>query len=70
MPRLKPRDLFLDYHLLYTGMEIDEVVEELTDIVKENLEGRLRDREKFCSKLCPLINIYKYSFCLPVAPFV
>ena len=46
MPRLKPRDLFFDYHLLYTGTEIEEVVEEITDIVKENLKGRMRDRKE------------------------
>ena len=70
MPRLKPRDLFFDYHLLYTGIEIDEVVEELIEIVKENLEGRLRDREEYKKSIQVLVlnlfNAYRTDSNMPV----
>lgn len=70
MPRLKPRDLFLDYHLLYTGKEIEGVVEEITDIVKENLEGRMRDRKEYKKSIQVLVlnlfNAYRTDSNMPL----
>ena len=71
MPRRKPRDLFLDHHLIYKGTEIDSVVEDLWELIVEQWKGkRIKDVESHMKSLKVLVlnlfNAYRTDVEMPV----
>lgn len=71
MPRLKPRDIFLDHHLIYKGDEIDSVVADLWELIEQQWKGkRIRDKESHINSLKVLVlnlfNAYRTDVDMPV----
>lgn len=70
MARKYPRDLFLDYNLTYTGSEIDSIVDELYEEIKQHI-GRLREPETYKHHIKILVlnfyEAYRIDPRLPVA---
>lgn len=70
MARSHPRDYFLDHNLFYKGTAINPIVKELTDVVKDNLEGRMKGRDNFETAVkiivLNLFNAYRVDARMPV----
>ena len=71
MPRLKPRDIFFDHHLIYKGDEIDSVVADMWQLIEQQWKGkRIRDKESHINSLKVLIlnlfNAYRTDVDMPI----